>query len=185
MDRLLTTIKWALVGWGAVSLIFCLWSLAVFMASFGDKARPLRQDQATVDDVQFVLDRCRLGSDRIQSVPHSYESARPLSGSYQDVYAIKLSHLNLDELTSTPDQAGLHWYRGDRLPSVVGDAVSVIGQTVDEQQTPWFPSENELTSNKLYTYPWRMDYEGTRLIAASVIFIRPSDQTVFYVDFKR
>jgi hypothetical protein len=139
-------------------------------------------ESATAHDVRFVLNSCELGEQRIEKVVHSHVSSRSFTGDHLDAYAIKISHIELAELSPNIDPARSRWYRGDQLPAVVGDAVDFVEAW--RHELPWFPSERELRSSEFYVYPWSIDYHGVQPAAAELIFIRPSDRMIFYFGAK-
>jgi len=167
-----------LLIWGVISLVGILVVAGLVAYKVGPGNRP-RIDAASPHDVRFVLNWCELGDDRIQTVVHSQVSARSLTGDHLDAYAIKISHVDIAELTKEPDDFGGRWYRGDQLPNVVDEAVAFIGSWHLEIPQ-WFPSEGQLRSPDLYVYPCRISLHATSPTAAELIFIRPSDRMVFY-----
>lgn len=175
--RILAIVRWTLIIWGGLSLIGVV-AIATSAALWNRD----RIDTATTHDVRFVLNWCELGEQRIEKVVHSHVSSRPFTGDHLDAYAVKISHIELAELTAKADPARRRWYRGDQLPDVVGDAVGFVGPWLHE--LPWFPSELELRSSEFYVYPWSIYYQGVRPTAAELIFIRPSDRMVFYFGAK-
>jgi len=175
--RILAIARWTLLIWGALSLIGVIGF--AMTAAFWNRDKT---DTATAHDVRFVLNWCELGEQRIEKVVHSHVSSRSFTGDHLDAYAIKISHIELAELTGSVDPIRGRWYRGDRLPEVVGDAVGFAGPWLHE--LPWFPSERELRSAEFYVYPWSIHYHGVRPSAAELIFIRPSDRMLFYFGAK-
>src|SRR5437899_139590 len=91
--------KWILLIWGAVSLVgvLSIGAVVAYQFRFGNRDK---DDSASPRDVRFVLNWCRLGDSRIEQVVHSHVSARSLTGDHLDVYAIKISHINVGELTT-------------------------------------------------------------------------------------
>ena len=139
-------------------------------------------DSASAHDVRFVLNGCQLGDQRIAKVVHSHVSARSFTGDHLDAYAIKISRLDLTELTAKTNDFRGRWYRGDQLPKVLDDAVGFVGGWLHE--LPWFPAEVELRSSNFYVYPCSIHCYGVQPAAAELIFIRPSDKMVFYLGGK-
>lgn len=175
--RILALARWTLLILGSLSLIgiIAIATTAVFW-------NRVKIDTATAHDVRFVLNGCELGEQRVEEVVHSHVSSRSFTGDHLDAYAIKISHVELAELTAKTDPVRGRWYRGDQLPEIVGDAVGFVGPWLHE--LPWFPSELELRSSEFYVYPYSIDYHGVRPSAAELIFIRPSDRMVFYFGAK-
>lgn len=167
--------------WGAVTLLGTIALAALVAYQLGPGNRD-KDDSASIRDVRFVLNWCGLGDQRIQKVLHSHVSGRSFTGDYLDAYAIKISHVDLAELTTTAGDQRRRWYRGDQLPQVVDDAVDFIGGCLN--QLPWFPRGRELRSSEFYFYPWGIQLHGTVPSAAELIFVRPADNMVFYLGCK-
>ncbi len=173
--RILAIARGGLLIWGVLSLIGFI-AIVVFMA--GNFVPRVKVDSASAHDVRYVLNWCKLGDQRIEKVVHSQVSSRSLTGDYLDAYAIKISHIELAELTKETRESRGCWYRGDQLPKILDDAVGFVGGW--HYRLPWFPSEKELRSPEFYVYSWSINYHGVLPTAAQVIFIRPSDKMVFY-----
>jgi len=173
--------RWGLMIWGAFSLcvIIIVASMAVYQMGPGNRDRT---QTATAKDVRFVLNWCDLGDQRIEKVIHSHISARSFTGDHLDAHAIKISRVDIDELTKQKDELRGRWYRGDKLPEVVSEAVDFAGGWLHE--LPWFPTVDQLRSSEFYVYPWSIHLHGARPSAAELIFIRPSDKMVFYFGAK-
>jgi hypothetical protein len=169
--------------WGGISLlgVIVIAGFVAYQLSFGNRAKT---DVATSRDVRFVLNWCRLGDERIEKILHSYESSRSLTGDHLDAYAIKITHVDVSELTSNTDDLRGRWYRGDDLPQIIEGAVDYVSGYLGWNEISWFPKENELRSEKIYVYPWSIYYHGVRPTAAQLIFIRLSDKMVFYISGK-
>lgn len=168
---------WLLLLWGGFSFV-CVLAFVAFLAFKSRLDSQPRDDFASPHDVRFVLNWCGLGDDRIERVVHSHASSRDITGDYLDAYAIKISRLDLSEITSKTNDIDSRWYRGDQLPPVLDDAVKFTGEC--EGEVRWFPAEAELRSADIYVYPWNIKYYGVTPSAAKLIFIRPADKMVFY-----
>ena len=181
--RILIIARWSLAIWGAISLIgvLIIAGLAAYHLGPGNRAK---RDSASAHDVRFVLNWCQLGDQRIEKVLHSHVSARSLTGDYLDAYAIKISHVELAELTKPAHDFDTRWHRGDQLPKVLDDAVAFVGGWLRRDELGWFPTEKQLRSSEFYVYPWSIYCHGVRPTAAELIFIRPSDKMVFYFGAK-
>ena len=166
--------KRGLVLWGGFSLVLTFALIGYLAYSFGP-GNVAKVDQANLTDVRFILNWCNLGEDRIERVLHSYLSPRsgPGGSDHLDAYAIKISHIDFAELTEDKG-----WYRGDRLPPMLNEALSFVGGWLHEVK--WYPPESTLRSSDFYVYPWRVQTHGLVVSDAQVIFVRPSDKTVFY-----
>lgn len=176
---ILVIVKWLLIAWGGISLAG-MFVIAGFIAyHFGPGNRD-KIDMASPQDVRFVLNWCNLGDNRIEKVVNSYVSARSFLGDHRDAYAIKITHVGLDELTANKDG----WYRGDQLPKVLDEAVSFVGGMLGSDSISWFPKEKDLRSSEIYVYPWSIYCHGVRPSAAEIIFIRPKDKMVFFFSGK-
>ena len=175
--HILNFVKWLLLIWGGFSLVAAIALAAFFAYQLGPGNRD-EDELATPHDVRFVLNWCRLGDERIDRVLHSHDSARSLTGDHLDAFAIKISRIDVSELTSKTDDFRGRWYRGDQLPQVLDEAVKFVGGW--HHEIPWFPTEAELRSSEIYVYPWSIYCHGVTPSAAELIFIRPSDKMVFY-----
>jgi hypothetical protein len=165
--------------------MFSLIAFVGIATFFGYKTGPgnrTETETASKGDVRFVLNWCELGDDRVEKVVHSHVSARSFTGDHLDAYAIKISHVEIAELTKVTDAFRNRWYRGDQLPQVLSDAVGFVGGSL--HKVPWFPREEELRSSEFYVYPCSIYCQGVHPAATALIFIRPSDQMVFYFDAK-
>ena len=179
--RLLTSLRWVLMLWGAISLLCVIAAIGwVFYAlEWGNQPE---KDKASANDVRFVLNWCKLGNHRIQKVEKSYVSARSFTGDHLDAYVIQISPVELAELTTDSDEARGRWYRGDQLPKTLEDVVSTVGWY--HHEIPWFPTVDELKSVGFYVYPWSIYLSGLHPIASELIFIRPADNRIFYFSSK-
>ena len=175
--RIIKNVKWVLLIWGGFSLALVLAIGVLITYQFGATSRN-KDDSASPHDVRYVLNWCRLGDERIERVIHSHISARSLTGDHLDAYAIKISHVDETDFTSMSDDPTSRWYRGDQLPPVVDAAVKFV--SIWHHEIPWFPTEAELRSTNLSVYPWSIYFHGVEPSAAELIFVRKSDQMVFY-----
>jgi hypothetical protein len=166
--------KWLLLLWGTICLIGC--AFLAYSATLGNRAK---RDAVTKKDVRFVLNHCGLGAERIEEVLHSYQSSRAFTGDHEDLYAIRISHVTVQELEVSQTAGNLRWYRGDSLPEIVDKAVSFAGST-HASDTSWFPTEPEIRSSEMYVFCWRVDFVGTNPSNAQLIFARPRDRMIFY-----
>ena len=165
--------------WGIISALGLIVIILLMISQFTYKDQI---DKATKNDVRFVLNWSGLDSDRIQEVTHSYSSSVSFTGDHLDAYAIKISNVSLDELNKSND-FGNQWYRGDKLPKNIDDAVSDIGAW--RHYINWFPSEEEMHSEKIYVWASSVYYHGVRPTAYDIILIRPADNMVFYISTKQ
>lgn len=179
--RMLKVGQRCLLIWGGLSLAgaVVIVSMAAYQMGPGNR---VRKDTASIRDVRFVLNWCRLGEQRIEKVVHSYTSQHGFSGDYLDAYAIKISHVDLIELTKETKSYETRWYRGDELPKVLDDAVDLTGGW--GHTLPWFPREEQLRSSEYYVYPWSIHYYGIHPNGVQLIFVRPADKMVFYIGSK-
>lgn len=175
--RVLKIVKWFLLVWGAFSLIGIV-GVAAFIAFHMGPGNRTKQDLASPHEVRFVLNWCGLGDERIEQVLHSYVSSRAFNGDHLDAFAIKISRVEVADLTSQTNGAAGRWYRGDQLPQIVDEAVKFVSGWNSE--IPWFPREAELRSAEFYVYSWSIHCHGVTPSAAELIFVRPSDKMVLY-----
>src|SRR5258708_4509472 len=146
----------ALTIWGGISLVVIIFVVGflIYAVTIGNRAKC---DKATKSDVGFVLNWCTLGDDRIEKVVNSYNSETSLTGDHVDEYSIRVTHVTIEELEKVNIIQG-RWFRCDSLPKILDDAVKFIGGFEDE--TRWFPKEENLRSKDFYVYPWSMEYHG-------------------------
>jgi len=162
----------ALAGMVAIGLLF------FYRLAFVNKEKI---DAATPPDVRFVLDACHLDESRMEKVVHSYQSTRSFSGGHFDAYEIKVTNITVDELTKAND---IRWQRGDQLSRAAADAIQFAGIWLNEDRVSWFPRESELKSDAVYVDPRAIEYVGDRPRSAQLIFVKPSENMVFYFDAK-
>lgn len=181
MKKLWSIVKWLLVAWGGL----CAIGAVVLGGKLAYSLGPGNRDttgSADKQDVRFVLNWCRLGDDRIEEVVHSYKSARSFTGDHLDAYAIKISHVDLAELTQ--DESGSGWVRCDQTEGVLKDAIDFVCGWLHEDAISWFPREEELKSSEMYVYSWSIYCHGTRPTAVELIFVRLKDKMVFFMSSK-
>ena len=178
MNRL----KAILAVWGGVSGILLIIAVSYLAYGFtiGNKDR---LDSASKKDVRFVLNWCELGDKRIESVLHSYQSARSLTGDHLDAYAIKIANVSLSELEK-PSHDYVKWTRGDKLAGVLKQGVELISSFADLDKLKWFPNLEQLSSDKIYVNSWLIEMHGERPTAAQIIFVNPADKVVYYASVK-
>lgn len=175
--------KWFLIIWGGFSLLGAV-GIGGFFAYQRGPGNFDRQDAATIEDVAFVLNWCELGTERIERVVHSHVSSRSLTGDHLDAYAIKISHVTIAELTAKKGATPGRWYRGDKVPVVLDDAIDFLAGWLDQSVISWFPSEAELRSEKYYVYPHSIHYHGVRPSAIQLVFVQPTTRTIYYFSGK-
>ena len=175
-------LKTILAVWSGVSGILLI--IAVTYAAYGFTiGNKDRFDSASIKDVRFVLNWCELGDKRIESVLHSYESARSLTGDHVDAYAIKITNVSLSELEK-PSHDYIKWTRGDKLSGALKQGVELISSFADLDKLKWFPSQEQLSSDKIYVSSWLIEMHGERPTAAQIIFVNPADKVVYYASVK-
>lgn len=177
MNRAIRFAKIALIIWGGLSLlaVLVIGSLIVFQFSVGntDDSRP-----ASFKDVRFVLNWCDLGDDRIREVTHSFQSARSFTGDHLDGHAIRVSHLEVDELVSTNSRG---WLRCDELEGVSKMAIDYVTMWLGSGEMEWFPGAERLKTSEFFVYIWSLDLSGTSPDAVQLILAQPSENMVYYV----
>ncbi len=154
-------------------------ALFAYQTSFGNRTK---ENALSSKDVRFVLGRCGLEQEQVESVIHSYISSRSFSGDHLDAYAIKISNVADAELQPRADVGSLKWYRGNAPPELLNEALKFVSNS--RKEIPWFPTDAELRTSDFYVYPWTIRCSGLDPSAATLIFVRPSDRMLFYFDFK-
>ncbi len=180
MTRFQLILNRFLIGWG----LFCAACVIVLGIAIAYQFGPGKVSTKTASkhDVRFVLNWCGLGEERAEEVLNSYISARSFTGDHIDTHAIRISHVELSELTQ--NSSGEGWFRGDKVPDVVDSALNFVGQWIPSEDFPWFPKQQELRSSKIYIYPWSIYFHGIQPAAVKLIFVRPEDNMVFYFGAK-
>ncbi len=165
-----------LIGWGVV----CAGLAIVFAIATAYQFGPGKVSNriASKHDVRYVLNWCELGDERISEVLHSHLSASSFSGDHIEAHAIRITRIELSELTENDYGAG--WFRGDKVTGVLSDALEFVEQWIPSEEIPWFLSQQELRSSEVYMYPWNIYYHGTQPTAVKLIFVKPKEKTVFY-----
>lgn len=176
-NRILKFGKILLLIWGGISLSVVVGGAAFLAYQLGPGNRD-QDNLASIHDVRFVLNWCGLGDERTERVVHSHVSARSFTGDHLDAYAIKISNVDVSELESKGEGYSGRWYRGDQLPQILSNAVTFVSGW--RHEITWFPAEAELRSSKYYVYSWSIYLHGISPSAAELIFVRPSDNMVFY-----
>ena len=175
---LLAVLKWYLIVAGAVAtllFVFAVGSLA-YEFTFANK---LQVNSAKPKDVRYVLNWAGLGNLEILSIPNSHESPSSFTGDHLTAYAIKVDGLTPESLKSDGHR---RWYRGDNLPPNLQEAVKMINSY--RYSIPWFPQTSELTSKRMYFFPWNLKFFGERLNSMQVIIARPDDGMIFFIGEK-
>ena len=143
---------------------------------FGNKAEI---NNTTTNDVRFVLNWPGLGEERIQSVLNSYESARSLTGDHLDAYEIQTSSISIEELQDIN-----YWTRGDKLNGILKEGVDLVNMFIHSDMIPWFPDKKTVNSNQIYIYSWSILFHNKRATSAKIIFVKPSENMVYYASIK-
>jgi len=162
--------------WGGISLL-CLMIIIGYLY-FWSLGNTNREDKAKKSDVRFVLNRCGLGDQRIDTVLKSYNSARLLLlGDHLDAYAIKITGVTLKELANE-DNTTTGWYRMDSLPPILDEAVTFVNRW--QNTILWFPEEKRLRTKDFYVFPVSIYIVGLEPNGIELIFINPDEKTVYY-----
>lgn len=181
MKRVWTVLKWCLIGWGAISAagIICLTVTIGYRFGPGNVSST---KTVSLEDVRHVLNWCGLGDERIVEVLHSYVSARSFTGEHLDAYAIRISHVDAEELKR--DDFGSGWTRCSDATGVLADALGFTQGSLGLGEIDWFLTPDEIRSGAVFVYPWSIYCHGTRPTAVQLIFVRPADKMIFYLSSK-
>ena len=170
----------SLMIWGGISLAILI-LIAGYLIYL--KITPINaRNKADVADVRFVLNWCELGDKRIERVVQSYTSERTFTGDHLDAYAIKISNVTIEELTTKKENGHGQWYRADSLPDILNKATEFISVWHDE--IPWFPKEEAIRSKQFYVYPWKINCNGITPSSVDLIFIKPNEKLVYFISLK-
>jgi hypothetical protein len=181
MKRAWSIVKWCLIVWGIICAFGAI-GLAGLIAYLFGPGNLSKSDFATPHDVRFVLNSCDLGQDRTEEVVHSYRSSRSFTGDHLDAYAIRITHVEIQELNKK--DWGRGWYRCDQVEGVPKDAIEFISGWLPNDEIPWFLTSDEIRSDEVYVYPQSTYFVGTRPISTQLIFVRPRDRMIFYISCK-
>ena len=184
MKRFLIIFKWFLIAWGLVCLggAILLGVTIFFSVRTAFAPEPESKKPSSKADVRFVLNWCNLGDDRIEEIVHSYKSGRSFTGDHLDAEAIRISNVDAAELTKVDFGSG--WVRCDKAEGVLKDAIEFVEGCLHEDGISWFPKADELNSSGMYVYSWSIYCHGSRPTAVQLIFVRPKDKMIFYIDTK-
>ena len=157
MKKIVIIVKWLLIVWGGLCLIGALVIGGFFVYELGPVIAA-EINSASVDDVQFILNWCNLGDGRIEKVVKSHVSAGPLfTGDHLDAYAIKMTHVSIEELTASTDPRTHGTGRHHFLKVLM--MLLLLWAVVGSDEIGWFPKEEELRSSEVYVFPWSIYFE--------------------------
>jgi len=173
-----------LIGWGIVSAVgvTCLVGVVSYNLLFASSGSLDVTSSACKRQAHVILNWCQLGSGRMEGVLHAHESKRSFTGDHVDMYAIRISHMDVSELKT--DMNGYGWTQCDQAEGVLKDAIDFAGDWGEFEKTTWFPEKQDMKSPDMFVFSWRIAYSGTRPTAVQLMFVRPSDKTVFYISAK-
>ena len=97
MKRAWSVVKWLLIAWGTLCFLGALALGGLLVFRLGPSNSDSRKT-ASEHDVRYVLNWCQLGDERIEEVLHSYVSARSFTGDHLDAHAIRITHVDTNEL---------------------------------------------------------------------------------------
>lgn len=177
-EKLFKILKNVFLIWGIVSALGLL-LIGVYLLygiTIGNKTT---KDKATKEDVRFVLNWCELGDERIKEVTNSYQSARSLSGDHIDAYEIEVTKLTEEELKSSNYTQTGNFYRGDSLPKILDEAIDLADMS--QEDFPWFPKKEEITTSNYYVRSWSISYHGTSVRSIKLTILNPKKKKVYYI----
>jgi len=169
-------LKMLFVVWGVITAGLACVLLVFFLYAHFFRGKT-HHNTATANDVRFVFNWTQLGEENIQSVLHSSQSTRSLTGDHVDAYAIQAKAIPTIVLHDARA-----WTRGDHLSETEKKGVAFV--TLFTRQFSWFPDEQELLSRDIYVYCWSIVFHEKEVTAAKIIFVRPSTNRVFYASVK-
>ncbi len=172
--------------WGVVVLLFIGFGVVrvmwVFAESRSEADAGDPYEPAVPNDLQFILNRVDGDSLHVDKVLHTYRSVRHLLPDHLDAIVFKVR--GLDPTVQDAAKLGEHWSRADQLDPVTKRAVDRALSWAASGETPWFPDKGELLSPSVFVYPIGTVFYDNDVNAAEVVFVRPSDNTFFYVSFR-
>ena len=177
MRKIVSIIKYSLISLGGI-FVLILFYLSVNIA-IALSAPKVKENALKNNDVRYVLNWCELGESKIVNVKNSTVSARSFTGDYVDKIEIVVKDVSVEDLEARVSKNEA-WYRCDKLPKVVLDAVKFSSGWNDSDSNKWFPDETEILTEKYYVYVWQMVIHGSRVSAAELVFINPRDNKVYF-----
>ena len=102
-----------------------------------------------------------------------------LRGIFFDAYAIRISHVSVEELATRKDDWD-RFYRGDQLPPTLNEAVKFAGAWLKRDRTSGFPPSKRSEASTFIFTLGPSDSTGISVEGAELIFVRPTDNMVFY-----
>ncbi len=178
MKKLWAVIRWVLIIWGAICMLWILFIVGSLVFRFGTGWEPSTKI-ADKNEALGILSSCGLNEAGVQEVLHSYKSQSPFLSDHLYAHAIKISHVDPEKLPKENFDSG--WSRCDQATGMIKDAINFAAGW-HEPGVTWFPSDEQLNSSEMYVYPVRIKFHGLRVEGAELIFYRPADNMIFYMD---
>lgn len=180
MKAIRRVLKWLFLGWGAVSLalVVLFAGYVAYKASIGNQDKV---DRVSPEEAASILRDCGLEGKKVTRVLNSYISGRSMTGDHLDAIAFEVSELDVPESLGIREGSDVAWHRGDRLPEVMQALMDFNSMWIYHSEISWFPSKEELLTDRYYMCPDSIYFYGARILSGSTIFIRPADNMVFYL----
>ena len=181
MSKLRKILQALLIGWGLVSLFAVLvWALWFFRSGDPDlrEGGSGKTDKMTAYDVRFILNTEPLESAKLESISHSFESARAFTGDHRDAVALKVADLSVPAFEKLVDHLHASWIRGDKADDNIRSALE------KGRIREWQPSNTEVLTANYFINPRTLILRDGHVTAAELIYVNLKTQMVYYISFK-
>jgi hypothetical protein len=179
MKRILKII---LIGWGIVSLVVVLVVAAVVFIGLV-RSSGNRSGFASPRDVLFVLNWGQIPTEQKYQVLHSYQSSTSFTGDHCEAYAISIERFP-DSLLQSAENIPARWSISPPTNSVFVEAVRGACVNVVSDRQEWFPSADDLLSNRFFLSFWRVVLTPPSVQSAQILAYDRTNHTLYYVSFK-
>ncbi len=105
----------------------------------------------------------------------SYSMSGSWAGDNEKGFSARITGMNEESIAQ---MGGIT--RGDRLTPTLDSAVEFVTDLLGGGQLSWFPSHEDIVSDKYYVYPLRLELIGQYPDSATLLIIRPADDVAFY-----
>lgn len=171
-----------MIGWGAVSLVAVFLVVAVIVIGFL-RSSGSRSGFASPRDVLFVLNWGQIPTDQKYQVLHSYRSPTSFTGDHCEAYAISIERFP-DSLLQPSQNSPARWSVSPPTNSVFVEAVRSAYVNVVSDRQEWFPSPDDLLSDRFYLSFWRVVLTPPSVQSAQILAYDRKNHTLYYVSFK-
>ena len=91
----------------------------------------------------------------------------------------QISEISIIELTKADSSSSEKWYRGNQLPQILNDEISLADSW--QYKVSWFPIRARIKTSDLYVYLWSINYHGLTPNSAEIIIVEPKKKIIYYI----